>query len=99
MVVALALVFAPRAMTTATHNGARVLTAAVLAPTTGDADAVVPASNRDAAPTSALLALLAAGLVLVVVRRGRPALSAASPPGPREAIERRSPRRGPPSLV
>src|SRR4051812_12186648 len=64
VVVALALVLAPRAVTTATHDGPRLLTAAVLAPATGDGDAVTPAREREAAPVLALLAVLVAALAV-----------------------------------
>jgi hypothetical protein len=96
VVVALALVFAPRTSAAVAHDGPRLLTAAVLAPTTGDGDAITPARERDAAPTLVTIAVLVAdvGLVLPSSRRHHVAaephraLAGAADPLPR--------RRGPP---
>lgn len=99
VVVALALVFGPRAHTTTGHDGARTLTAAVLAPTTGDGDAVTPAREHDPAPTTALLAVLVAALVVAVRLVHRWPVHLATPVEGREPAVRRPPRRGPPALV
>jgi hypothetical protein len=95
VLLALTLVFAPRALTATTHDGPQLLTAAVLAPATGDGDAVSPAREREAASTLVVLATVVAALLVVPApsrrRRGAAvAVAVAAPDDPRPR------RRGPP---
>jgi hypothetical protein len=97
VVVSLALVFAPRALTTAaSHEGPRQLTAAVLAPSTGDSDALTPARDRDVVPNLALVAVLVAGLAVVAVALRREPVAVEPPAQDRGPTRPRPPRRGPP---
>jgi hypothetical protein len=94
VVVSLALVFGPRAVATTHHDGPRQLTAAVLAPTTGDGDAVSPA--REAAPALALVAVVLTGLAIIVVASRRRPADVEVPVRRADPTHPRPPRRGPP---
>jgi hypothetical protein len=95
VLVALAMVFGPRAVAATSHaEGPRQLTAAVLAPTTSDADAVGPA--REVAPPLTLVAVLLTGVVGIVLVARRRSTPVEVPARRADPTHPRPPRRGPP---